>query len=377
MRIALVHDFLVQNGGAEKVLEELHSIFPEAPIYTSIYEAEIMPKNYRHWDIQTSFLQKIPAKKRTHRFFLPWYPMAFESFDLSEYELVISSSSAFAHGVITHPEALHICYSHTPMRYAWMSSSYLERENMPASVRTLLAPTLHKLRGWDANASMRVDHYIANSRIVAGRIEKYYRRKCDIVFPPIDTEAFALAEDAEDYYLIAARFAPYKRLDLAIEACNKMRRKLVVVGSGRQEKHLRELAGPTVEFQGRVDFGTLVNIMSRCKAYIMPGQEDFGISPVEANACGRPVIAYDAGGARDSQREGVTGVLFEQQTVESLCEAIERLETMNFDPHRIREHAMQFDKEVFRESILRIVDEQWNKRKESKLHPPGEPAYIP
>ncbi len=367
MKVAIAHDFLVQNGGAEKVVEEFHSMFPEAPIYTSVYSPEIMPAAMRSWDIRTSFMQKLPLKKISHRVALPLYPLAFESFDMSEYDLVISSSSAFAKGVITRPDSLHLCYVHTPMRYGWMHHAYLERENMPTVLRTLLAPTLHKLRTWDAVAQLRVDMHIANSSIVADRIQKYYRRSCDIIYPPVDTTRFNISDTVGEYYLVAARFAPYKRLDLAIQACNTLKRPLKVVGSGRQDEYLRSLAGPTVEFLGRVPDGQLTKLMAECKAYIMPGQEDFGISPVEANACGRPVIAYGAGGALDSQRDGISGILFGEQTVDSLCEAMVTLECTRFNPQLIRSHAQQFDTSVFRSKMMSIIDNYFNDRDKAIL----------
>lgn len=344
------------------MVEDLHALFPDAPVYTSAYDPDLMPDYYRTWDIRTSFLQKLPAKKITHRLALPLYPLAFEQFDLSEYDLVISSSSAFAKGVITRPDAVHICYTHTPMRYGWSSQAYLERESMHPILRILIAPTLHKLRNWDVIASMRVDRHIANSGIVAKRIAKYYRRDSDIVYPPVETHRFNISEVVGDYYLIVARFAPYKRLDLAIKACNRLNRRLIVAGSGRQEQDLRAIAGPTVEFMGRVSDNALCKLMAECKAYLMPGQEDFGITPVEVNACGRPVIAYGAGGALDSQIDGVTGVLFYEQTEDSLAEAILKSEEINFSPQRIREQSLKFDTTVFQKEILRIITEQQSSR---------------
>lgn len=356
MKVAIVHDFLVQMGGAEKVVEVLHEMFPDAPIYTSAYAPDLMPTQFRNWNIQTSFLQKLPFKRISHRLALLLYPLAFESFELSEYDLVISSSSAFAKGVVTQPNTLHICYTHTPMRYAWMTRSYLKRENMSYAMRMLLAPVLHRLRTWDAVAAARVDHYVANSSVVAARIRKFYRRESQIVFPPVDIGRFRISPEVGNYYLIAARFIPYKRLDLAIEACNRLQRPLKVVGDGRQSAKLRALGGSTVTFLGRVNDEELAEVMSHARAYIMPGEEDFGISPVEANACGRPVIAYGAGGALDSQIHGVTGVLFKEQTVESLCDAIRHAECINFDPQRIRAHAMRFDTGVFIQEMQRVIE---------------------
>lgn len=356
MKVAIVHDFLMQMGGAEKVVEVLHEMFPEAPIYTSAFDPTVMPAYYRSWDIRTSFIQRLPFKRRTHRMILPLYPIAFEQFDLSAYDLVISSSSAFAKGIITPPHTVHVCYTHAPMRFAWSTQSYVENENMPWFLRPLLVPVTHYLRTWDAVASTRVDHYIANSSVVARRIKKFYRRDADIIFPPVNTERFAIAPDVGDYYILVSRAVPYKRLDLAVDAFTRLKKPLKIVGSGRQMKALQAQAGNTVEFMGRVGDADLTKLLARARAYIMPGEEDFGIAPVEANASGRPVIAFAAGGALDTQIDGVTGVLFKEQTIDHLCEAVCRLESISFDPHQIREHARQFDTEVFKTEIRARID---------------------
>jgi len=357
VKVAIVHDFLVQMGGAEKVVEVFHGMFPEAPIYTSIYDPEAMPAYYRTWDIRTSFLQRLPMPRYAHRLALPLYPMAFESLDLSGYDLVLSSSSSFAKGVITGPQTLHVCYTHAPMRFAWSTQSYLKKEKAARAVRPLLAPVLHYLRSWDALAASRVDHYIANSRAVARRIAKYYRRDSEVVYPPVATSRFKTAEEVEDYSIIVSRFAPYKRLDLAVEAFTALGRPLKIVGEGRQKQALQAKAGKNIEFLGRVDDVALPDLLARAKAYVMPGEEDFGIAPVEANACGRPVIAYAAGGALDTQVDGVTGVLFPEPTVESLCAAVERADEIDFDPQAIRRHAQKFDTCAFEARIAAILSD--------------------
>lgn len=351
MKVAIVHDFLTQMGGAEKVVEVLHDMFPDAPIYTSIYDPEAMPIYYRTWDIRPSFLQRLPFKKISHRLALVLYPMAFESFDLSEYDLVISSSSAFAKGIITQPHTTHICYTHAPMRFAWTTKNYMKNERAGKLSRALLEPVMHYLRNWDSVASSRVDHYIANSSVVARRIGKFYRRDASVVFPPVDTKRFSIAEKVGEYYIIVSRFVPYKRLDLAVEAFTKLGLPLKVVGTGRQMKDLQAIAGDNVEFLGRVDDVALPGLIAGAKAFLMPGEEDFGIAPVEANACGCPVIAYAAGGALDHQIDGVTGVLFKEQTVDGLCAAVRRFQTLNLDPQAIRAHAERFDTDVFRAEI--------------------------
>jgi glycosyltransferase involved in cell wall biosynthesis len=355
MKVAIVHDFLMQMGGAEKVVEVLHDMYPDAPIYTSAYDAKAMPAYYRTWDIRTSFMQKLIFKKYSHRAALLLYPTAFESFDLSSYDLIISSSSAFAKGVITSPDAVHVCYTHAPMRYVWSTRSYVKNERLSLPMRSLLMPGLHYLRNWDSIASTRVDRYIANSSAVAKRINKFYRRDADVIHPPVDTTRFSISDQIEDYCIVVSRFVPYKRIDLAVEAFTKMNRPLKVVGTGRQLKALKQMAGPTIEFLGHVDDVELPGLMARAKAYIMPGEEDFGIAPVEANACGRPVVAYAAGGALDVQIEGETGLLFRHATAESLCEAVERLDTIKWDPERIRANAMRFSEAEFRRKITIAV----------------------
>ena len=360
MKVAIVHDFLMQMGGAEKVVEVLHDMFPAAPIYTSAYDAKAMPASYRAWDIRTSFLQKMLMKRHTHRMALLLYPLAFESFDLSEYDVVISSSSAFAKGVITQPHTQHLCYTYTPMRYAWTTRSYMKNEQLSRPLRALLLPGTHYLRLWDTIASSRPDQYVAISEAVARRINKFYRRSCEVVHPPVDTHRFRLSEDRGNHYMIASRFVPYKRLDLAVEAFTQMRRPLKIAGTGRQMRALQAKAGSCIEFLGHVSDSDLSTLMAQAKGYVMPGEEDFGLAPVEANACGVPVIAYAAGGALDTQRQGETGILFPEQTVDSLCAAVEKAETIQFDPVFIRNHARGFDTSVFRRKIANLVGLEGN-----------------
>ena len=330
-------------------------MYPNAPIYTSAYDAQVMPDAYRAWDIRTSFLQRLPWKRKTHRAAFLLYPLAFESFDLSEYDVVISSSSSFAKGIITGPHTTHVCYTHAPMRFAWTTRSYMEREKVSKPLRALLAPGTHYLRTWDAVASMRVDQFVANSSIVAKRIKKYYRADAEIIFPPVETDRFQIAKEIGDYYIIVSRAIPYKRIDLAIAAFTKLKIPLKIVGAGRDMKALQEKAGSNVQFMGRIGDRELPKLLSEAKGYIMPGEEDFGIAPVEANACGRPVIAFAAGGALDSQIDGVTGELFPEQTVDSLCEAVCRAENSTYDPHAIRAHAQKFDTATFQEKMFQIV----------------------
>ena len=357
MKVAIVHDFLMQMGGAEKVVEVLHELYPDAPIFTSAFDAKAMPAAYGEWDIRTSFMQRLLLKNKLHRAALLLYPTAFESFDLSTYDLVISSSSAFAKGVITQPHTTHVCYTHSPMRYAWATTSYVEKERIASPLRSLLAPGLHYLRTWDAIAAMRVDRYVANSSSIARRIRKFYRREAEVVHPPVDTRRFQIAPESErgDYGILATRLVPYKRVDLAVEAFTRLGKPLKVVGSGRGLKELQEKAGPTIEFLGYVSDAELPGLIARAAMYLMPGEEDFGIAPVEANACGVPVVAYAAGGALDVQVDGQTGCLFREPTVDSLCEAIERAYSIEWDVDLIRRNAMRFDVEAFKEKMQLIV----------------------
>ena len=347
----------MQMGGGEKLLEVLHDMFPSAPVYTSAYDPAVMPARFQKWNIRTSFLQRMWMKRKTHRLAIMLYPLAFESFDFSEFDLVISSTTSFAKGVITGTETHHLCYTNTPMRYAWATGSYSEHEQIGKFARLALIPVTHYLRMWDAVAASRVDSYIANSSTVARRIQKYYRRSSRVIHPPVETAKFAISDKLEDYYMAAARLIPYKRLDLAVDAFTRLRIPLKVVGTGRQLESLRARAGSCVEFLGHVNDADLPGLFAKARGYVMPGEEDFGIAPVEANASGRPVIAYAAGGALDTQVDGETGILFREQSVDALCEAVCRAENTKFDPQFIREHSFRFDTSVFESRIRDAVSE--------------------
>jgi len=358
MNIALVHDWLNQIGGAEYVLETLVGLYPAAPIYTSIYWPQGMPAAYGRWDIRTSFMDRLPFVKQHHQPFLPLYPLAFESFDLSGYDLVLSNKSGFCHGVVTPPGTHHICYCLTPTRYLWDFGHYAQREGIGRLSRGLLQPVLSYLRLWDRLAADRVDQFVAISRAVQGRIEKVYRRPATVIYPPVDTERFSpAAGPLEDYYLIVSRLIPYKRVDLAVRAMTQLNRPLIVVGDGRDRARLESLAGPTVTFTGRLPDSEVTDLTGRCRAFIFPGVDDFGIAPVEAMAAGRPVIAFAAGGALDTVLEGETGLFFRAPTVEALVAAVEEFETLRFEPARIRQHAELFDRAVFEVKIATLIEE--------------------
>src|SRR5436190_625465 len=284
MRVAIVHDYLNQYGGAERVLEALHDLHPSAPVYTSIYAPEAMPSSYKKWDIRTSFMQRLPRVMKFHQFYLPLYPTAFETFDLSGYDLVLSSSSAFAKGVITEAAALHVCYCHSRMRFAWNYNDYIEGERMAGRARFVLPLVLNYVRLWDEVSSRRVDSYIANSRVVARRIKKRYGRQATIINPPVDTTQYCPQPGGKhgDYFLIVSRMIPYKRLDIAIDAFTKLGLPLKVVGQGRQEAELRARAGSNIEFLGALPDTQVRKLYAGCRAFVFPGEEDFGITPLEA-----------------------------------------------------------------------------------------------
>lgn len=354
MRVAIVHDWMSNVGGGGRVLAEIHRLFPDAPVYTAVSDPDTLPPEMREWDIRPSFLQRVPFARKRYQAFLPLMPLAFEQFDLREYDLVISSSSACAKGVITRPDAVHICYCHTPCRYIWdLYHDYTEGMR----TRALIAPVAHWLRVWDRVSADRVDHFVANSLEVAGRIRKHYRRDSELVYPPVDVERVRPnGLPAEDFYLVVSRLVPYKRVDLAVEAANRTGRRLVVAGGGPELRRLQAMAGPTVEFVGRVSDAEVADLMARCRAFLFPGFEDFGIAPVEAQAAGRPVVAFARGGALETVVPGVTGVFFEEQAADALIGALEEFEGQQFDPAACRRNAERFSSDEFARRFSAFVD---------------------
>lgn len=366
MRVALVHDYLNQYGGAERVLEALHDLFPTAPVYTSIFDPTTMPAAYRTWDIRTSFMQQLPAWRTQFRRYVALYPTAFERFDLSGYDLIISSSSAFAKGIIPRPGALHICYCHTPMRFAWRTDDYVAREQINGIQAHLLPFLLNYLRIWDTVSANRVDLFVANSHEVAGRIARYYRRPAKVIPPPVDLPPYE-PQPPEEFYLAGGRLIPYKRLELVIEAFNRLRLPLKIFGDGRDRARLERMAGPNIEFLGWVDETTRLDLFARCRAFIFPGEEDFGITPLEVLAVGRPVIAYAAGGALETLIEGVTGRFFYQPTAAALAAAVALSRTDTIDPLVLRRHAEQFGRERFLNTFRSFVTEALTAQREGRL----------
>jgi glycosyltransferase involved in cell wall biosynthesis len=357
MRVAIVHDYLNQYGGAERVLEALHNLYPNAPVYTSIYDPDAMPSFYRQWDIRTSFIQQVPGWKRHFRRYFLLYPSAFESFNLHPYDLVLSSSSAYAKGIIPRPGALHICYCHTPMRFAWRTSDYLERESIGGMQARLLPLLLTYVRLWDVATTPRVDAFVANSREVASRIARYYNRPATVIPPPVDIPPYQ-ERPAEDFYLAGGRLIPYKRLGLVVEALSKLKLPLKIFGDGRDRPALEALAGPNVEFLGWVSEHTRQELFARCRAFIFPGAEDFGITPLEAMAAGRPVLAYAAGGALDTVIDGVTGRFFHEQSAAAVAATVAASRRDTYNPQTIRYHAEQFGKTLFLERMRTFIEQQ-------------------
>lgn len=368
MKLALVHDWLNQIGGAEDVLDTLVKLYPDTPLYTSIYAPELMPPHYRQWDIRTLWLDKLPGIHKHHQPYLPMYPLGWGGLDLSDYDVVLSNKSGFCHGFKHGDNTLHICYCLAPTRYVWQLENYIAREGLGTTVLAALRPLVAVMRRWDYAAAQRVQHFIAISSDIQQRIKTYYNRDSVIIFPPVDTTRFqpVPASEVEDYYLIVSRLIPYKRIDLAVQAATRLGVRLKIGGKGRDMERLRAMAGPTVEFLGYVPDDELPTLMARCKAFLFPGFEDFGITPVQAEAAGRPVIAYGGGGALDTVIPGKTGELFSELTVDSLVSVMQGFDATRYNPDVIRQHALQFDTQVFNSQISSFVDTQWQAFQEAK-----------
>lgn len=356
MRIALVHDYLNQVGGAEKVVEVLCEMFPTAPLYTAVYDAEVMPDFWRNVEVHTTFMQRLSPRLAVAKRLFVLYPRAFESLDLSGYDLVLSSCSTFSKGVITPPETLHVCYCHNATRYAWMYHEYMAYERLGLLRRAILPALVSRMRVWDYAAAQRVDHYVANSRTTARRIAKYYRRQSIIIEPPIRTADFAGGGIVEPFFLIVSRLQSYKRIDLAVAAASRLGLRLRIIGHGPDESRLRELAGPSVEFLGRVPDDERIRLLQQCSALIVAGLEDFGMAALEAQAAGRPVIAFGAGGSLETVVEGETGTFFQEPTVESLQDALRRFDASDYNPEACRAQARRFDVSRFRERLGTYLD---------------------
>lgn len=364
MKVAIVHDWLANMGGAERVILAFKEIFPEAPIYTVVYNPDKIPKIFHDMDVRPSFIQKLPKAKTKYQMYLPLMPTAVEQFDLSGFDVVLSSSSSVAKGVITKAGTVHICYCHTPMRYAWdFYHEYLQGEDVGPIKRKLIPWLMNYIRMWDRLSADRVDYFIANSHNVATRIRKHYRREAAVIHPPVNGHYFTPEDTDGGYFLVVSRLVPYKRVDLAVKACNELGLPLKIIGGGSELERLKALAGPTVQFMGRLTDEEIRKAYADCKAFIFPAEEDFGITPLEAQASGRPVIAYGVGGALETVVPGKTGLFFDSQTVESLTKAVESFNSIEYNKGAIREHALNFDVAVFKEKIKNFVEEKFEEHR--------------
>jgi glycosyltransferase involved in cell wall biosynthesis len=363
MKVAIVHYWLVGMRGGEKVVEALAEMYPQADIFTHVYVPEMISEKIREHRIIPTFINALPRASKMYKTYLPLMPLALEQCDLRGYDLVISSESGPAKGVIPPAEALHVCYCHTPMRYIW--NMYHDYRDGAGRVTRMMMPALsHYLRMWDVSTAARVDSFVANSETVAKRIRRYYGADSVVIHPPVDTNSFSIAppSELEDYYLMAGELVSYKRPDLAVRAFNELKLKLVVIGGGDMLDEVRRLAGPTVTVLGAQPFDVLRRHYAKCRALIFPGEEDFGMVPVEAMASGRPVIAFGRGGAVETVAKGLSGVFFAEQTLESISLAVKELDKIEIDPAKIAAHAERFGKDHFfrkmREHIDRLLAEK-------------------
>ncbi len=358
MKIALVHDYLVQYGGAERVLECFCELFPYAPIYTLIYDKEATHGIFEGKRIYTSFLQKFPFSKKKHRIFPLLMPLGIEQFDFSKYDIVLSDSSSYAKGIITGPDTIHICYMHTPMRYAWDDcQKYTQDFSFPMIIKKIIPFVMNYIRIWDKASADRVDKFIANSNFVAKRIKKYYRKNSTVIHPPANIKKFYVSKKRGDYFLMVGRLIAYKRHDIAIQAFNKLKLPLKIIGRGPEMKRLQKIAGPSIEFLGRVEDEKLAEYYSKCKAFVFPQEEDFGIVAIEAMASGRPVIAFRGGDIPEHLEEGKMGIFFDRQTPEDIISAVEKFRDEDYDPQYIRSKALPFDREIFKDKIRKHIED--------------------
>lgn len=365
MNLAIVHDGLATaggGGGAERVLAVLHRMYPQAPIFTTVYHPERMPADMKDWDIRTSFIQRLPRGADKYQWYFPLFPMAVEQLDLRGFDMVISCNHAVAKGVITDANAHHLSYCYSPLRYAWdMYHEYMELERIPGWQRALLPGLMHYMRTWDAVSSLRVDEFVAISRYVAQRIEKFYRRPASVIHPPVDM-GLKLDAPPADYYLVVSRLVAYKRLDLVIDAFNQLGWPLVIIGDGVERQRLEGMARGNIRFLGRQPDAVVQQHLASCRGFVFPGIEDFGIAPVEAQAAGKPVIALAQGGAAETVVHGETGVLFARQTVGELVEALRQADSHRFDAGRIRAHAEKFSTERFEREFGELLETRMNPR---------------
>jgi glycosyltransferase involved in cell wall biosynthesis len=361
MKVAIVHDWFVTYAGAERVVEQLLELYPEADLFSTV---DFLPEGQRDFiknkKIHTTFIQHLPGARKHYRSYLPLMPLAIEQLDLSGYDLIISSSSCVSKGVITGPDQVHISYVHSPIRYAWdLTHQYLEEANLNHGIKGWLAKViLHYMRMWDIRTANGVDYYLANSKFIARRIKKVYGREAKVIYPPVDIESFSYCEEKGDYYLTASRLVPYKKVKLIVEAFNEMPdKKLLVIGDGPDFSKIKSIARANIILMGYQPFEVLKEKMQHAKAFVFAAEEDFGITPVEAQACGTPVIAYGKGGALETIKENETGIFFYQQDVESIVDAVTRLESLSvIEPQKCRENAERFAIRRFKKETHEYID---------------------
>jgi glycosyltransferase involved in cell wall biosynthesis len=354
--IAIFHENFAQNGGAERVVESLARLLPEADLFSSLVVQQRLSSYMRKRAISCTWMQHLPLLKSLFRHYFALYPFAVASTRLDSYGLVLSSCFGFAKGIRKAPGALHVCYCHTPPRWLWRTDDFVEREHLNSVARAMLFAFNCIMRPFDVRSSLQPDYFIANSEVVAQRIFRFYGRQAHVIPPPVEVERFTVSDEPpEDFFLVVSRLIAYKRIDLAIEACNKLNVRLKIVGEGPELRHLQNLAGPTIEFLGRLPDCLVAQQLSQCRALLFPGEEDFGIAPLEAAASGRPVVAFAAGGALETVIDGTTGVLFPDQTSESLAHAMLKMDKIQFNPQELREHAMNFSTTVFYGRMIKFL----------------------
>ncbi|MGB9768383.1 MAG: glycosyltransferase family 4 protein [Dictyoglomus turgidum] len=360
MRVAVVHDWIVNIGGAEKVLKAILELFPDADVYTLVYLKDTLRKLGINNKVYSSFISGLPFAKTKYSYYLPLMPLAIEQFDLSKYDLVISSSHCVAKGVLTKSYQIHICYCHTPMRYIWdLYFPYLKEHKLENGIKGIFVkPILHYLRIWDVSSANRVDYFIANSQNVANRIRKIYRRDSVVIYPPVDVERFLPSYKKEDYFMVLSRLVPYKKVDLVVETFNELNLPLVVIGDGEEMGKIKKMAKENIKILGWQEDDVVKEYLAKAQALIFASEEDFGIVPVEAQACGTPVIAYNRGGAKETVIDGETGILFEEQNVESLKKAVLRFlkERDNFQRDKIMENAKRFSEDRFKREFKSYIE---------------------
>lgn len=370
MKVAIIQEWLTTMGGSEKVVQAIVDIYPQADIFTLVADKKMVQElGFENKKVTTSLIQKLPFGLKKYKTYLPLFPFAIEQFDLSDYDLIISSNHAVSKGVLTTSEQMHITYCHSPIRYAWdLHHQYLKEEGLGFGIKGLLARYfLHRIRIWDFISSVRPDYYVSNSNFIANRINKVYQKKATTIYPPIEIDDFVLEMSKDDYYVTSSRMVPYKKIDLIVEAFAKMPdKKLVVVGDGPDYKKIKDKAGENITFVGYLPFNELIKKLQKAKAFVFAAIEDFGMLPVEAQACGTPVIALGKGGSLETVKHGVTGILYPEQTIESLIAGVKEFETHSFDPLTIRTHAETFGIEEFKKKFSTFVEDRLKEKKIEK-----------